>query len=471
MIGVLAWATGSRTDAEPPGRPSVGAMGPGELAGSGDSVGSPRRTALGWAVDVSTFILAILLGTLLFFLQADVETAPDWLVLADVGAGVLLCVALWGRRRWPVPLAVLAAVLTTFSAMGGAAASVLLFTVAVHRRASLALGIAVLHLAAGLAFIWIRPDPGLAVWVQVVMTILIVAAAVAWGMYVRARRELLDSLRERARRAESEQQLRIEQARYLERARIAREMHDVLAHRISLVSLHAGALEFRTDAAPEDVTRSAAVIRSSAHQALQDLREILGVLRSDGDQEATPAPQPTLADVVRLVEESRQAGLWVSLDCAVADVADVPASIGRTCYRVVQEGLTNARKHSPGLETTVLVSGGLGLGLEVEVRSRWPSRAVVTPVAERPVGAVMDAAIGAPIGAVVRAPIGAEVDAAAEGAAVAAGGQAAVDGAIPGAGQGLTGLRERTTLAGGRLEHGKTPTGDFQLAAWLPWPV
>ena len=94
---------------------------------------------------------------------------------------------------------------------------------------------------------------------SLIFVLLVTAATVAWGMFVRARRQLVASLRERADRAEAEQQLRVEQARQQERARIAREMHDVLAHRISLLSMHAGALEFRPDAPPEEVARAAGV--------------------------------------------------------------------------------------------------------------------------------------------------------------------------------------------------------------------
>ena len=111
------------------------------------------------------------------------------------------------------------------------------------------------------------------------MGVLASVAVVTWGMFVRARRQLVLTLRDRAERAEAEQHLRVDQARQQERARIAREMHDVLAHRISLLSLHAGALEFRPDAPPEEVARAAGVIRSSAHEALNDLREVIGVLR------------------------------------------------------------------------------------------------------------------------------------------------------------------------------------------------
>ncbi len=98
-------------------------------------------------------------------------------------------------------------------------------------------------------------------------------AVVLFGLYVRARRELVLSLQERARRAEDEQQLRVREAQLAERARIAREMHDVLAHRISLLSVHAGALEFNPDASPEEIARAAAVIRISAREAQEELRE------------------------------------------------------------------------------------------------------------------------------------------------------------------------------------------------------
>ena len=154
------------------------------------------------------------------------------------------------------------------------------------------------------------------------------------------------SRRERARRAEAEQQLLVEQARHAERTRIAREMHDVLAHRISLLSLHAGALEFRPDAPPEEVARAAAVIRASAHQALEDLRAVIGVLRDGADGEAPQPPQPTLAALPGLLEESRAAGMRLHADVRVADLAAVPDAVGRHALRIVQEALTNARKHA-----------------------------------------------------------------------------------------------------------------------------
>jgi signal transduction histidine kinase len=431
VSGVPARVTGLDAGPELPG------MLPSALLGEPADGKPPRRSTRDWIVDVTAFLLAVLVGLLFMFLQPDVQDgaadpAPDLLILADLVAGLLLSGALWWRRRWPVQLTLISLPIGCFSAFSSVASMILLFTLAVHRRATVVLPVSALAVVTGLVFVTVRPDPEVPFWIEATISLPIVAAVVAWGMFVRARRQLVVSLRDRAQRAESEQQLRIEQARYLERARIAREMHDVLAHRISLVSLHAGALEYRADADAEDVARSAAVIRSSAHEALQDLREILGVLRPEvaagepGPPElpaSAPAerPQPTLADVTRLVDESRAAGMRVSLRCGVDDLAAVPAGIGRTAYRIVQEGLTNARKHATGAETTVQVSGGPGDGLAVEVRNRWP--------------------VGVPAGP-----------------------------AIPGAKQGLTGLLERTAIAGGRLEHGRTAAGDFRLSAWLPWP-
>jgi signal transduction histidine kinase len=199
-------------------------------------------------------------------------------------------------------------------------------------------------------------------------------------------------------------------------------MHDVLAHRISLLSLHAGALEIRPDAAPAEVAGAVGVIRASAHRALQDLREVIGVLREDADAGTAPErPQPTLDGLAALADESRAAGTTVTLDVRV-DPAAVPDGTGRTAYRIVQEGLTNARKHAPGTAVGVAVSGGAGAGLTVEVRNRWP---------------------------------------------IARDGGAA----IPGTGTGLVGLAERAALAGGRLTHGRAGGEEFLLSAWLPRPA
>lgn len=375
----------------------------------------PRRTVRDWVVDLLAFLFAVFIGMVALD-TADQAGNSDGLLLADMLIGLAACCTLWTRRRWPVGLALGLSVLQAVSPMGGGAALVALFSLAIHRPFKPVAIVAAVGLAGMVGQAYLRPDPTVSHLVAIILGALVVLLAVAWGMLVRARRQLVVALRERAVRAENEAALRAEQAQRLAREAIAREMHDVLAHRLTLLSVHAGALEFRPDAPPPEVARAAGVIRDSAHEALQDLRMIIGVLRAPGDD--GERPQPTLVTLDALVAESRDAGMKVTLDSGVDDPAAVPSTTGRTVYRIAQEGLTNARKHAPGTGTTVLVSGGPGDGLTVEVRNEAP-----------------------------RGPVP----------------------HVPGSGQGLIGLTERATLAGGRFEHGPTGDGGFAVRAWLPW--
>jgi len=198
-------------------------------------------------------------------------------------------------------------------------------------------------------------------------------------------------------------------------------MHDVLAHKVSLVALHAGALEVNPGVGPEQVERTAALMRGTAAEALEDLRQVLGVLRSDAGSasaDGTLAPQPGLDRLEPLVASSRAAGVPVELELSVAGAPpDLPA---RTAYRVVQEALTNVHKHARGAATCVRVVGGPGTALEVEVINRPP---------------VSSASL------------------------------------IPGAGLGLVGLAERVSLTGGSLWFGPLPDGGWRVAARMPWPA
>jgi signal transduction histidine kinase len=381
-----------------------------------------RRSVRDWAVDVAVFLFAIAFGMVVVGITlSEPDPPPDALIAADVLAGTIGCLLLWWRRRWPVGVALVLAAIGTFSDMGGAAVLIALFTVAVHRRLPTVLVVGAANLVAFAVYCTVRPVVGVPPLVMAGFGLVLTAAVVAWGMFVRARRQLVVSLRERAVRAEGEQLLRVEQARHLERTRIAREMHDVLAHRLSLLSMHAGALEFRPDAPAAEVARAAGVVRASARQALEDLREVIGVLRDGGDGDPSTRPQPTLADLPALIEECRLAGVRVRAEYRVPELASAPAATGRNAYRVVQEGLTNVRKHAPGTVAAVVVSGGPGTGLTVEVRNPPP-----------------------------------------------AGGEHATT--LPSAGTGLVGLLERVSLGGGHLEHGWTSDGEFRLRADLPWP-
>ncbi|MFB7590854.1 sensor histidine kinase [Streptomyces sp. NPDC056169] len=397
---------------------------PSHLVEPGESgAARPRRTVRDWIVDTLLFLLAALVG--LVAADAGAEYSSEPVILFDQLVGAAACCALWLRRRWPVGLSVALSLVSIVAPVAGGAVLASLFSVAVRRPFREVAWLGALAVAASTVQVFVRPDPTLNAGISIVLGFVLILLVTAWGMLVRSRRQLVEALRERARRAEAEAELRAAQAQRLAREAIAREMHDVLAHRLTLLSVHAGALEFRPDAPPEQITRAAGVIRDSAHEALQDLREIIGVLRAPGENGdgGGDRPQPTLATLDALVAESREAGADVVLDLDV-DTADdapaVPASTGRTAYRIAQEALTNARKHAPGTKVTVTVSGRPGEGLTVTVHNPAPAG----PVPH-----------------------------------------------VPGSGQGLIGLTERAALAGGRMEHGPDPDGGFALHAWLPWPA
>jgi signal transduction histidine kinase len=374
-----------------------------------------RRSARDWVVDTLVFVAALGVGAAL--LAQVRHNHNDATLLFDAIAGTAVCLSLWVRRRYPVGVAVTAIAVGTFSAMAGGAGIVALFNAAVRCSRRALLGIVALAVVSFSIFPLLYPDAG-SFLTQLLFDLLVLAVAIGWGLFTRVRRELVFSLRERADRVESEQRLRVEQAREAERRRIAREMHDVLAHRLSLLSVHAGALEFRPDAAPEEVAEAVGVIRATAQTALDELRDVIGVLRDEAEEGTLQPPQPTLAQLPALIDESRAAGMKIDASLAEAAADPVPTALGRTAYRVVQEGLTNARKHAAGAAVQVIVSVTDRPALVVEV------------VSKRALGAAA---------------------------------------AVAGSGAGLVGLSERVSLAGGELTHGPGAGGDFVLRAILPW--
>jgi signal transduction histidine kinase len=245
---------------------------------------------------------------------------------------------------------------------------------------------------------------------------LAVGLVVAVGVHTATRDLLTASLRERAERSEAERLLREEQARAAERTRIAREMHDVLAHKVSLIALHAGALELQATGDPARVRQGAALIRVTAREALKELRGVLGVLQAaPGGPERRGGWFPDLAS---LVEASTRAGQRVELR---DDAGPLPPATARVVYRIVQEGLTNAHRHAPGAPTTVSVRGGNGDDVTVTIHN--------APAAGVPVD-------------------------------------------LPGSGSGLVGLAERIRLVGGSLGSGPSgPDGrdGWRLQAVVPW--
>jgi signal transduction histidine kinase len=236
----------------------------------------------------------------------------------------------------------------------------------------------------------------------------------AVGIYVRTRALLLQALRDRADKAEAERELLARDAVLTERTRIAREMHDAVGHRVSLMVLQAGAIEMAA-ADRERVEQLAGQVQTAGRQALDELRQMVGVLRAEDVDEAAPlGPQPGLPDLPALVEHARTAGLAVRLRCAGG--TDVDAGVGRAAYRIVQEALTNAGKHAPGAAVQVEVEREQG---------RLTVRVVNGPSQRRPEQ-------------------------------------------VPGGGFGLVGLGERVRTLGGRLTAEPRLDGGFAVEAELP---
>lgn len=413
----------ARSQSQPPGPEHPGLL-PATL-GSAAGAGRVNRSARDWFVDTLCVFLAAVMGAVPLLMSGPDDTSSPAAVLNLVVGGVA-CAAVWLRRRWPVALALVLIVLSVWFVPVSGASAIALFTVAVHRKTSTVVPLTVLCLITPLVqfrLYPLQPNTAMVYWMAVVAAGMLSVLAVGWGMAVRARRQLVVSLAERARRAETEQELRVGQARLRERERIAREMHDVLAHRLSLLSMHAGALEFRPDAPAEEIGNAAGVIRASAHQSLVDLQEVIHMLR-DPTLEQEPQ-QFTVADLRALVDETRAVGTEVEFDDQITDLEDVPAILGRNTYRIVQEGLTNARKHAPDSAVRLTVQAAPGDGVTIEMRN-----ALQKPGTR---------SAGAP--------------------------------PLPGSGAGLVGIGERAALAGGRLEQGRTTGGEFRLWGWLPWPT
>ncbi|GAB6940520.1 sensor histidine kinase [Isoptericola variabilis] len=355
-----------------------------------------------------------------------VGTTPQVPAAVDVAVAVVavaLVPLLMTRRS--VPAAVALATLAAVSGAATPASTVATLQVARWypvRTAAWVAGAGVVGHAA--QALW-RPV-GLPLGWWLLCDVAVHAALFGWGAYGRERALVLWSLRDRARRAEAEQERRVAEARTAERTRIAREMHDTLAHRLSLLAATAGAMEYRPDADPAALAAAAGRVRAGVSDALEDLRQVIRLLRAGPDD---LGPVPGLDDVRRLVDDSRAAGTDVTYERTGDSSPDAtpPAAVATAVFRVVQESLTNARRHAPGAAVRVTVATAPG---EVRVR-------------------VVD-------------------DGAAPGAVAPAG---------VGTGTGLVGLRERATLLGGTLSAGPRggPSGatdasrGFAVEAWLPW--
>ncbi|OFE17966.1 hypothetical protein BA895_14020 [Humibacillus sp. DSM 29435] len=398
----------------------------------------------------TALLLGLALWALIRVAVADTSVTPAFgmawfgvdLALGFVSTGLLLL-----RRRWPVTVTTVTALLSGLSAVSAGASAFALVSLSTRRRWREIALVAVPWTLAGLLNTGVYPDTGSgSTMANIVIGVLSFTVGVSIGWAIGERRAFVASLQDRALTAEREQTMRVAQAKVAERARIAREMHDVLAHRISLVAMHSGALTYRTDLTPTEVATTAEVVRANANLALTELREVLGVLRdvpaSTDDTLALdsgrPAPpQPTLSDLPRLVADVEAAETRVRVD-VLGDLEAVPERVSRSAYRIIQECLTNARKHAPSMP----------VGLTIEV---LPADANAAAGSGSVALMVRNGSPVLPIGPRRRM----------------AGAPAPAD--VVGSGLGLVGVTERAVLAGGELTYGHDRRGDFVVTARLPW--
>lgn len=369
-------------------------------------------------VDVAAVATSIVIGaaSLLAVLDAAVVDVASTDVVVDVVLGALASLALVGRRRAPLVVGAVTAAAGSVSAMAGVAVLFAIYAVASRRPVREAVVLAVVNLLVAGRFRLVPAEEYH--WaVDYLLGAALYAAVIGWAVYGRARQTLLATYQERAERVEAERALLDEQARVAERTRIAREMHDALGHRISLLALHAGGLEVKPDRPAAEIAETGRLLSTTAHQALEDLRSVIGVLRDGSAIDAPSSTLPTFDDLPRLVAASRAAGAVISLTVAVEPSEEVPPAVGRDAYRIVQEGLTNVARHAPGAATVLEVRGAPGHGLSITIRNQAPSRT----------------------------------------AAVTEGG-----------GAGLIGLAERVELAGGDFAAGRRDE-EFVVEARLPW--
>ncbi|WP_039933358.1 sensor histidine kinase [Streptomyces viridochromogenes] len=351
---------------------------------------------------------------------------------AAVPLTLLLCLVVALRRRQPEKMLLLAtavglAQLITDVRIGPAdfAMLVIVYTVAAEgaRWASrFALGAGLC--AAPVAHLrW--PNDQTNVAGNIALTIFMtVPFALAWvlGDSIRTRRAYFAQLEERAARLEKEREAQSKVAVAAERARIARELHDVVAHNVSVMVVQADGAAYVLDAAPDQAKKALETISSTGRQALAEMRRLLGVLRTGEHQEAGEyVPQPDVQQIEDLVEQCRGHGLPVDFKVE-GTPRPLPSGVELTAYRIVQEALTNTRKHGgPGAGASVrLVYFDDGLGLLVE-----------------------DDGKGAPH-------------------------ELYEEGGFDGQGHGLIGMRERVGMVGGTLDAGPRPGGGFRISALLP---
>ncbi|SBU91373.1 Signal transduction histidine kinase [Streptomyces sp. Ncost-T6T-1] len=359
------------------------------------------------------------------------DAGREELVAVPVALGFSTVVAL--RRRAPEKMLLLAILVGVVQlvfdvrpGVGNFAMLVITYTVAtVGERWASRLALICSLSAAALSQLRWESEPG-GSWAQVIFVtvIMTVPFVLAWvlGDSLRTRRAYFDQLEERAARLEREREAQSKVAVAAERARIARELHDVVAHNVSVMVVQADGAAYVMDTAPDQAKQALETISGTGRQALAEMRRLLGVLRTgDAPESGEYVPQPDVEQIEDLVAQVRQTGLEVDFKVE-GTPRPLPSGVELTAYRVVQEALTNTRKHGgPDAGASVrLVYFDDGLGLLIEDDGRGAAHELYE------------------------------------------------DGGADGAGHGMIGMRERVGMVGGTLDAGPRPGGGFRISALLP---
>ncbi|MEU8972696.1 sensor histidine kinase [Streptomyces monashensis] len=351
---------------------------------------------------------------------------------AGLAVSVVLCAVVALRRRFPEAMLLVACatglaqlVLDVETTVADFAMLVITFTVAaIGARWASRVALSVSLVAATVAEIRWPAEHSSFIGHVAVAVFQTVPFALAWvlGDSMRTRRAYFAQLEERAARLEKEREAQAKVAVAAERARIARELHDVVAHNVSVMVVQADGAAYVLDAAPDQARKALETISSTGRQALAEMRRLLGVLRTGEHQEGGEyVPQPDVDQIDDLIEQCRTSGLPVDFKVE-GTPRPLPSGVELTAYRIVQEALTNTRKHGgPNAGASVrLVYFDDGLGLLVE-----------------------DDGKGAPH-------------------------ELYEEGGADGQGHGLIGMRERVGMVGGTLDAGPRPGGGFRISVLLP---
>jgi signal transduction histidine kinase len=330
------------------------------------------RSHVGDAVLVAWVVGVIAVGAAV---RADPSTRPLALTLGLAAGAVLVL-----RRRAPTAtfaisgalVLALFAVDSTAGAIAVIAPAVALYTLALSRgRIHLAVAVAAAAAAVLLAELFLAGGHGPTL-MQTAAHVSLVAIPVLAAEALRNRRAYIQVLLERLEQAEREREEEVERRAQQERLRIARDLHDVVAHTLTTINVQAGVASHLLDRDPGPARDALASIEAESHEALEELRAILGMLREQGNGQAAPLePAPDLRSLDALIDQARGTGLDVSFQVEGEQPAEVPGAVQLAAFRIVQESLTNARRHAPGAATQVTLAyrpDRLRLAIENDVR-------------------------------------------------------------------------------------------------------